>query len=390
MLRAHAIATLLVSTICTVCSPLLAQGCATAGDTFWQRDSLPITPSGQTAVSVIQGLNEGESCGVVFEIPAGMGPQVVTQVVAPWGAAGGIGGFNALLDVEIYDGVQFTGGQVNMGTQVFSLSQNLSANMQVSSHGLNVLDTSTYNIVVGTAPPNGTPFVRRFAICFRCDFNLHPSGSCATGWQANFFTDNGQPSIFCNSVLTPSQTSIIEYFNGCGGAYMGWRDVTTATVSGIPLCGLYYQGTWVIRCCTRDAFPASYTSIGAGCAGSMAPSTLQALSMPRIGTTMNVIINNIPDNIAFWITGWSNTNSVLGPLPYSLGSFGAPGCLLRVSTESPVFLQANNNIVVTSLTIPNDPSFIGTTFFQQALCGDQAANTLGAVASEAAAAAIGQ
>ena len=386
MHRALVIAILLGTTTVSA----TAQGCATPGDTFWKRDTLPITPSGLTTVSVIQGLDEGEGIGVVFEMPATMGTQVVTQVVAPWGAAGGISGFNAILDIEVYDGVSFSGGSVNMGTQVFSLTQNLSANMQVSSHGLNVLDTSQYNIIVGTAPPNGTPFVRRFAICFRCDINLHPSGSCASGWQANFFTDNSQSSIFCNPVLTPAQTSLIEYHNTCGGAYMGWQDVTTASVSGIPLCGIYYQGTWAIRCCTRDAFPASYTTFGTGCAGTMPVSTLQALSPPRIGTTSNIIINNLPNNICFWISGFSNTNSTIGPLPFDLGSLGAPGCMLRVSTEVSQLLIANNNVVLTSLTVPNSPGLIGLGFFQQALVGDAGFNALGGVASDAAAAVIGQ
>ncbi|MCA8974137.1 MAG: hypothetical protein KDC98_05415, partial [Planctomycetes bacterium] len=219
--------------------------------------------------------------------------------------------------------------------------------------------------------------------------NLYPGGSCASGWQANFFTDNNQLSIFCNAVTTPPHTSIIEYYNGCGGAYMGWQDVTTAAVQGVPLCGPYYQGIWAIRCCTRDAFPASYATFGSGCAGSMPVSTLQPLAMPRIGTSFNVIVNNLPSNICFWLTGWSNQNSVLGPLPYDAGPLGAPGCFLRVSPDSPQLLLANNNLVLTSMTLPNNNSLIGIGFYQQALVPDSGFNTLGAVASDAAAAAIG-
>ncbi|MCA8950410.1 MAG: hypothetical protein KDE27_12965 [Planctomycetes bacterium] len=368
---------------------LAAQGCATASDTWWQRDTLPQVSPNPTAVSVIQGLDEGESAGVVFEMPASMGPQIVTQVVAPWGAPGGIAGLNALLDVEVYDGVQFTGGQLNMGTRVFSLSQNLSANMQVSSHGFNVLDTSTYNIVVGTAPPNGTPFVRRFAICFRVDQNLHPTGSCQNGWPANFFTDNSLTTIFCNSVITPAQTSIIEYHDTCGGAYRGWWDVTNATVTGIPICGIYYQGIWAIRCCTRDAFPASYSIFGAGCAGSLGTSALQNLSLPQIGQTLDVRITNLPVNIAIMATGFSNTVSPLGSLPFAMASLGAPGCFARVSADSTQFLAGTNNRAFWSLTLPNTPGLIGLNLYQQAFAIDPGVNALGATLSDAAQLGVG-
>ena len=177
------------STLFAVAAP--AQGCGSG--TFWKRDHLPDVPTGLTGVSVIQGMCEGESAGVVFEMPANMPPQRITQVVAPWGAALGVNGFLAALDVEVYDGVAFSGAGVNMGTQVFSLTGQATANMQVQSHALNTLDTSTYNIIVGVAPATGSPPMRRFAICFRTDINFHPSGTCATGWPANFFTDNSQP-----------------------------------------------------------------------------------------------------------------------------------------------------------------------------------------------------
>lgn len=389
MIRSAVSAAILGAFAATFADPLAAQGCATGSDTWWQRDTLPQVPSGLTSVSVIQGLSEGESAGVVFEMPANMGAQLVTQVAAPWGAPGGIAGFNALLDLEVYDGVSFNGGIVNMGTRVFSLSQDLNANMQVSSHGLNVLDTSTYNIVVGNAPPNGTPFVRRFAICFRVDLNLHPSGSCATGWPANFFTDASQASIFCNPVVTPNQTSIIEYYNTCGGAYMGWRDVTAATVSGIPICGIYYQGIWAIRCCTRDAFPATYTIFGAGCSGTLGMSQLQNLSLPQIGQTLDVRITNLPQNLAIMATGWSNVSSPLGPLPFDMTPFGAPGCLARVSPDVSQFLIGTNNRAFWSLTLPNDPGLIGANLHQQALSLDAGFNNLGATLSEAATIGIG-
>lgn len=366
-------------------APLAAQGCQTGTDTFWKRDTLPVTPTGPMAVSIIQGMCEGESAGVVFEMPASMGVQKITQVVAPWGAPGGVSGFQALLDVEVYDGVVFNGAVVNMGTRVFSLSQQLTSNMQVQSHALNTLDTSTYDIRVGIAPPNGTPLVRRFAICFRCDINFHPTGSCATGWPANFFTDNSQTGggLVCNNIITPQRTSVIEIQG------QGWRDAALASVSGFQLCPLYYKGIWAIRCCSRDAFPASYTTFGQGCPSSLGITTLNAVQLPRLGSTMLVILDRLPQNACFMITGFSDTTSAFGSLPLSLAPFGAPGCLGRVSIDSNVLLVGSNGNALSSMTVPNILSLMGAQLYQQALVFDAAANQLGAVVSNAATLVIG-
>jgi len=384
MPRLPAFATVAAVLLLGLSAQLQAQGCINGTDTFWKRDTLPVVPSGPTAVSVIQGMCEGESAGIVFEMPASMGAQRITQVVAPWGAQFGTNGFSALLDVEVYDGVSFSGAVVNMGTLVFSLSTTASSNMQVSSHGLNALDTSTYNIVVGIAPPNGSPLVRRFAICFRCDFNAHPSGSCAAGWPANFFTDNATAGgLSCNNVITPQRTSVMEI------AGQGWRDAALAAVQGVQLCPIYYKGIWCIRCCSTDAFPASYTTFGAGCASSLGITALTPVSLPRLGQTFLVILDRLPANAAFMITGWSDQNSSLGSLPLDLGSFGAPGCLGRVSLDSTSLLLGSNGNALSSMTLPNYPTLLGVQFYQQALVMAPGSNQLGGVVSNAAAASIG-
>ena len=232
--------------------PLSGQGCQTPTDTFWRRDSLPVVPAGLTAVSLVRGICENESAGVVFTLPPGMPIQQVTQVVAPWGPAGGVNGQTALLDVEIYDGVSFTPGNPipNMGTLVFRLS-NAGANMSVSSHALNTLDVSAFNIIVGQQPPNGVPLARRYAVCFTVLMNNYTgvNNTCATGYDANFFTDNAAFSFSCNGITTPQQTSLIEITG------QGWRDAALAMVSGVNLCPFFYSGVFCIRACTRNAAP---------------------------------------------------------------------------------------------------------------------------------------
>jgi len=362
----------------TSASALTGQGC-TSG-TFWQRDSLPASPSSlPLSVSVIQGMCEGESAGVVFEMPATMSVQKITKVVAPWGAAFGANGFQAALDVEVYDGVSFSGQNVNMGQLVFSLTQNASQSMQVSSHALNELDTSPYNIIVGAQPAIGG--VRRFAICFRMDLNFHPSGSCATGWPANFFTDNSQTPTFpfaCNPNITPTQTSIIQIIG------QGWRDAALASVSGIQLCPIYYSGVWAIRCCSEDAFPATYSNYGPGCATSIGTPTLVNAALPRLGATMITNVLNMPTGLGLMVTGVSNQVSTLGFLPVDLTALGMPGCLLHTSTELTDGILTFGTTGSWSLNIPNQAPLLGTQFYQQAFVFDPGLNPFGGAMSNAA------
>jgi len=356
-----------------------AQGCTVANGTWWQRDQLAVVPQGLTGVSVIQGMCEGESAGVVFELPANMPVQRLTKVVAPWGAAFGAAGFNAALDLEVYDGVSFNGQNVNMGQLVFSLTQQANQNLQAQSHGLNELDVTPYNIIVGGQPPvNG---VRRFAVCFRCDINFHPSGSCQTGWPANFFTDNSQQPSFpfvCNPNITPTQTSIIQI------AGQGWRDAALAQVSGIPLCPIYYSGVWAIRACSEDAFPASYTTIGAGCANSIGTSGLINAVLPRLGQTMIVNVTNMPIGLGLMVTGTSNQISTLGFLPFDLSGLGITGCMLYTSIDLTDGLIAFGPTASWSLSIPNQATLLGTKFYQQAFVFDPGLNAFGGAMSDAA------
>jgi hypothetical protein len=368
----------LVCVLFCAASAAIAQGCP---GTFWKRDTLPDVPTGLGGVSVIQGMCEGESAGVVFEMPANMPVQRLTQVVAPWGAALGVAGFQAALDVEVYDGVSFSGPIVNMGTRVFSLSQAATSNMQVQSHALNSLDTSTFDILVGTAPPTGSPPVRRFAVCFRIDLNLHPTGTCATGYPANFFTDNSQQPSFpfvCNNVLTPQRTSVIEIQG------QGWRDASLATVSGISLCPLYYSGIWCIRACSEDAFPAYYQTLGPGCPNSLGTSLLLNSQLPRLGQTMIVTVTNVPAQLGLMLTGASSSTSTLGPLPLDLTTFGMPGCQLRASLDLTDALFTFGTTASWSLAIPNQTPLLGARFYQQAFVFDPPLNAFGGAMSEAA------
>jgi len=125
---------------------------------------------------------------------------------------------------------------------------------------------------------------------------------------------------------------------------------------------------------------------GAGCAGSGGIPALKAAAPPRLGTTLDVEISPPVAGPAVLLAGFSNTQSSLGPLPIDLAPLAMPGCALRVSQD---FVVPFGNQHRAGVPIPSDPLLTGLTFHVQALVVDLAANTRGAIVSDAATAVVG-
>lgn len=134
---------------------------------------------------------------------------------------------------------------------------------------------------------------------------------------------------------------------------------------------------------------ASYSILGAGCVGSNGAVTLEVepASLPVVGRTMNVIIDNLP-------VAAVGTTMVLGFNSYvpgiDLSLIGMPTCTLGVNVEAQLVLPAAGGTAVFSLPIPNDPLAMGIELFHQALTLDPGANALGVTTSETASALIGR
>jgi hypothetical protein len=201
-----------------------AQICPNASDVFYKNDIFPqVTPSTGLALAIVPGLCEGEAAGSVFTL-SGPGPQKLTQVSCPFMSPSGTG-LPALVNLVVYDNVTFNGAGVpQMNNVVFDLTAATGNEIQLG-YGLNTIDVSSYNIQV-TGP--------KFVVAFFMSFN--PNGSCALGHTSNFFTDN-TPCV--------DQKNLI-FIQG-----QGWVDSKKANVLGFPLCGLFYNGNWVIRACAE-------------------------------------------------------------------------------------------------------------------------------------------
>ena len=125
--------------------------------------------------------------------------------------------------------------------------------------------------------------------------------------------------------------------------------------------------------------------IGAGCAGTLPVSTIRATSQPILGQSLTVDVDNLPQNLAVLVLGFST----FGPPPLDLAVIGAPGCFGRVSPDVLLTLNGVNNVASFTLAIPSTPALAGFLLHLQSLALDPPANAFGFVASHAYTAVVG-
>lgn len=134
----------------------------------------------------------------------------------------------------------------------------------------------------------------------------------------------------------------------------------------------------------------SFTSFGAGCAGSRGTPAVRAHlgARPTAGQTFRTQIDNLPlTGPAFVFLGASSTTYGGLPLPFPLAAIGMPGCTLLVSGD--VLLPVQNVLGVGLLSVDVPSSAAGATLYQQALVFDPGVNALGLTASDGARLVIG-
>ena len=321
-------------------APASAQTCA--GQTFWKNDSLPDNPSGSLGISLIPGLCEGEGIGSVFNLAPGSPLQKVTQVVCPFGSAGGASGAVALVNVLIYDGVTFSGAlnTPTLGPLVFDLGADTGNSMQVTSTALNVFDMTNYDVKVGASG------LGNYVVAFQMEFNTN--GNCDNGFTSNFFTDNSSPGFFCNPAITPPQTNLMFILG------QGWTDASKAMVQGFTLCPLFYAGNWAIRACTEDAGPVNPLQVAVQ-GSPVAPGGFVNLTFKAPG------FQGVPYIAAASLGNSPGINTIYGNVPLNNDplmqmSFNLPGVFFNFtgvvspSGESPGIVFVPNNPALTGLS----------------------------------------
>jgi hypothetical protein len=198
---------------------------------------------------------------------------------------------------------------------------------------------------------------------------------------------NGVSAQLSNSVEPPHRTNATAAFDPVRG-----RMVLLGGANGpvnLPYGGSFALGdTWEFA---LGAGPA-YSTYGSGCAGARGVPSIaaQGPSLPRIGQTFSLQVNNLPlTGPVFLFLGVSNTTYGPTPLPLSLGFLGAPGCTALASGESLFVLTNVLGSAVWQFAVPNVPNAPGATFYNQAFVFDPTANALGLTTSNGGQATIG-
>lgn len=149
-----------------------------------------------------------------------------------------------------------------------------------------------------------------------------------------------------------------------------------------------YDETWTYG---MGGIPAAYGTFGVGCAGSAGTPSLSAQgAVPLIGEPFTVYLADLPaDQATLMLVGTSRTAMNGFQLPLELSGLGMPGCTLYVSCDfsMPLFNWAGSAMWM--VMVPNEPSLIGASFYNQALVIDRVANPLGAILTNAGEGVIG-
>lgn len=110
--------------------------------------------------------------------------------------------------------------------------------------------------------------------------------------------------------------------------------------------------------------------------GGGTPLSIFASAAPRLGTTIQLGVNNVPAGV---IGAAMNIGVIEQAV--SLDAIGAPGCVLRTSIESWFPMSATTPTSSVSITIPNVPALTGAILNAQGVVLVPGVNTLGALLS---------
>jgi hypothetical protein len=138
--------------------------------------------------------------------------------------------------------------------------------------------------------------------------------------------------------------------------------------------------------------PATFSIQGnLGCPGTSGlPPTLLSGTRPWLNETYSINIAQLPNNgIGLMLSGLSDTQSALGPLPASLAAIGMPGCLLQVDPLLIDAVLATGTNATWQLNIPNSPALLAQQFFSQCAAIDIGANAANLTVGNYSAAVIG-
>ncbi len=159
---------------------------------------------------------------------------------------------------------------------------------------------------------------------------------------------------------------------------------------------LQYQGNYVcvdgrpqdpVVALGTAAWIAGFGFHGAGCVGANGIPNLTAVSgMPRPGTTFQVRFGNLPTTPSpigvFAALGIGDQTWNAQRLPLDMGSYGLPGCMLRIDPSATLVLTNVGGRADWGIQMPSSQALLGSEFFLQGAVPSPGANAAALVMSD--------
>lgn len=184
------------------------------------------------------------------------------------------------------------------------------------------------------------------------------------GFPAQLST-NSANDVFVAGLFTQSSGQPCRHLGRWDGS--NWQPVAGGAPEGSARVALAENGDTLTvgggLFLHRTACPASAQPVAAGCAGSHGPNDLEAEILPLAGGVYEARATGLPAS-ALVVDGYGFT---LASTPLiNLTPFAAPGCTLALVPDVIVSRLASGS-ATSRLTIPSDPTWIGSTFHHQML-----------------------
>lgn len=268
--------------------------------------------------------------------------------------------------------------------QPFTHSTGTTTSLTVCSNGFVSIATGNgtgYTPTVGTmlAAPQTAWWTQH-------DFNPAAAGS----GQVKFEQIGGIAYITWDNVYdfggtTAANANLFQYQFDCNS---GIVHVIYGTMSSLGSTGFlvgYSPGGASLDPGNTDisvALPASINLVSTD----MAALAMNTSARPRIGTTLNIVTNNIQPGTFLGATllGFGQINPGV-----DLGFLGAPGCSQYLNPSTQIIFVSTGASYSQPLTIPNDPSYVGLVLYGQGAAFTAGLNSLGVVLSNGIAMTIG-
>ncbi len=128
---------------------------------------------------------------------------------------------------------------------------------------------------------------------------------------------------------------------------------------------------------------AAANQIGFGCLGSNGRPTLSASQAPILGTSLDLVLTNLPNNTPsapgylWYLWSTEDTNWAGFFLPLDMDRYGMPGCMLYLSPFYRTFDVQPAPMVSTPYNVPNQASLLGCRLLCQVMVCDFGVNQVG-------------